>query len=136
MVAILNLLFYHCDEKVAVYMCTAANIWLLFWICFFFLHCTICLLLMILGWKLDYYGFAGRNLAFWYLAYLVIQLQDEESLVFTTLLFYSVLFIAYLLVIQFVFYQIITTLCFFNSEVSMWMLYFSSIFPLSMTCNY
>ena len=102
---------------------------------FFFLHCTICLLLMILGWKLDYYGFAGRNLAFWYLAYLVIQLQDEESQVFTSLLLYSLLFIAYLLVIQFVFYQIITSLCFFNFEVSMWMLYFSSIFPISITTN-
>ena len=92
-----------------------------------FLHCTISLLLMFLGWKLDSYCFAGRDLAFWYLAYLVIQLQDEESQVFTSLLLYFVLFIAYLLVIQFVFYQIITSLCFFNSEVSMWMLYFSSI---------
>ena len=52
-----------------------------------FLHCTISLLLMFLGWKLDSYCFAGRDLAFWYLAYLVIQLQDEESQVFTSLSF-------------------------------------------------
>ena len=52
-----------------------------------FLHCTISLLLMFLGWKLDSYCFAGRDLAFWYLAFLVIQLQDEESQVFTSLSF-------------------------------------------------
>ena len=52
-----------------------------------FLHCTISLLLMFLGWKLDSYCFASRDLAFWYLAYLVIQLQDEESQVFTSLSF-------------------------------------------------
>ena len=58
------------------YMVAVLN---LFFFYIFFLHCTICLLLMILGWKLDYYSFVGRNLAFWYLVYLVIQLQDEES---------------------------------------------------------
>ena len=52
-----------------------------------FLHCTISLLLMFLGWKLDSYCFVGRDLAFWYLAYLVIQLQDEKSQVFTSLSF-------------------------------------------------
>ena len=52
-----------------------------------FLHCTISLLLMFLGWKLDSYCFASRDLAFWYLAFLVIQLQDEESQVFTSLSF-------------------------------------------------
>ena len=52
-----------------------------------FLYCTISLLLMFLGWKLDFYCFACRDLAFWYLAYLVIQLQDEESQVFTSLSF-------------------------------------------------
>ena len=52
-----------------------------------FLHFTISLLLMFLGWKLDSYCFAGKDLAFWYLAYLVIQLQDEESWVFTSLSF-------------------------------------------------
>ena len=52
-----------------------------------FLHCTISLLLMFLGWKLDSYYFAGRDLAFWYLAFLVIQLQDKESQVFTSLSF-------------------------------------------------
>ena len=52
-----------------------------------FLYCTISLLLMFLGWKLDSYCFAGRDLAFWDLAYLVIQLQDEESQVFTSLSF-------------------------------------------------
>ena len=75
------------------YMVAVLN---LFFFYIFFLHCTICLLLMILGWKLDYYGFAGRNLAFWYLAYLVIQLQDEESQVFTSLLLYFVLFICFM----------------------------------------
>ena len=40
--------------------------------------------------------FCSRNLAFWYLAYLVIQLQDEESQVFTSLLLYFVLFICFM----------------------------------------
>ena len=52
-----------------------------------FLHCTISLLLMFLGWKLDSYYFAGRDLAFLYLAYLVIQLEDEKSQVFTNISF-------------------------------------------------
>ena len=52
-----------------------------------FLHCTISLLLMFLGWKLDFYCFAGRDVAFWYLAYLEIQQHDEESQVFTNLSF-------------------------------------------------
>ena len=33
-----------------------------------FLHYTISLLLMFLGWKLDSYCFASTDLAFWYLA--------------------------------------------------------------------
>ena len=52
-----------------------------------FLHYTISLLLMFLGWKLDSYYFAGRDLAFLYLAYLVIQLEDEKSQVFTNISF-------------------------------------------------
>ena len=68
----------HCTVSLKFALhCTVSN----------FLHYTISLLLMFLGWKLDSYCFAGRDLAFWYLAYLVIQLQDEESQVFTSLSF-------------------------------------------------
>ena len=63
-------------EKFALH-CTISN----------FLYGTISLLLMFLGWKLDFYCFVGRDLAFWYLAYLLIQLQEEESQVFTNLSF-------------------------------------------------
>ena len=73
-------------EKFALH-CTVSLKSALYYTVSNFLYCTISLLLMFLGWKLDSYCFAGRDLAFWYLAYLVIQLQDEESQVFTSLSF-------------------------------------------------
>ena len=64
-----------------------------------FLHCTISLLLMFLGWKLDSYCFARRDLAFWYLAFFGnTSTRRGKSGIYQSFL-YSVLFIAYLLVI-------------------------------------
>ena len=73
-------------EKFALH-CTVSLKSALYYTVSNFLYYTISLLLMFLGWKLDSHCFAGRDLAFWYLAYLVIQLQDEESQVFTSLSF-------------------------------------------------
>ena len=73
-------------EKFALH-CTVSLKFALHYTVSNFLHSTISLLLVFLGWKLDFYYFAGRDFAFWYLAYLVIQQQHEESQVFTNISF-------------------------------------------------
>ena len=76
-----------------------------------YLICSILLMFLECWLKIGFYCFVDRYLAIFYLGYLklwilicvrlLIRQQDEKSQVFTSLLLYSILFLAYLLVICF-----------------------------------